>query len=85
MRRFRHDALDIFFSKTMPTWGADLSGIDFDDIYYYLRPAEKQGKSWDDVPEDTNVPSTASASPKRNAVSSQASALSTSRKSSTTA
>ena len=52
MRRFRHDALDIFFSKTMPTWGADLSGIDFDDIYYYLRPAEKQGKSWDDVPED---------------------------------
>ena len=52
MRRFRHDALDIFFSKSMPTWGADLSGIDFDDIYYYLRPAEKQGKSWDDVPED---------------------------------
>ncbi|MCZ0939830.1 MAG: Fe-S cluster assembly protein SufB [Caldilineaceae bacterium] len=52
MRRFRHDALDIFFSKTMPTWGADLSGIDFDNIYYYLRPAEKQGKSWDDVPED---------------------------------
>ena len=52
MRQFRHDALDIFFSKTMPTWGADLTGIDFDDIYYYLRPAEKQGKSWDDVPED---------------------------------
>ena len=36
----------------MPTWGADLSSIDFDDIYYYLRPAEKQGKSWEDVPED---------------------------------
>lgn len=52
MRQFRHDALDIFFSKPMPTWGADLSSIDFDDIYYYLRPAEKQGKSWDDVPED---------------------------------
>ncbi len=52
MRQFRHDALDIFFSKTMPTWGADLSGIDFDNIFYYLRPAEKQGKSWDDVPED---------------------------------
>ena len=52
MRQFRHDALDIFFSKPMPTWGADLSGIDFDDIFYYLRPAEKQGKSWDDVPED---------------------------------
>ncbi len=52
MRRFRHDALEIFFAKPMPTWGADLSTIDFDDIYYYLRPAEKQGKSWDDVPED---------------------------------
>ena len=52
MRRFRHDALEIFLAKAMPTWGADLSTIDFDDIYYYLRPAEKQGKSWDDVPED---------------------------------
>ncbi len=52
MRQFRHEALDIFFSKMMPTWGADLSSIDFDDIYYYLRPAEKQGKSWEDVPED---------------------------------
>ncbi len=52
MRRFRHDALEIFFAKPMPTWGADLSTIDFDDIFYYLRPAEKQGKSWEDVPED---------------------------------
>ncbi len=52
MRRFRHDALEIFRAKPMPTWGADLSTIDFDDIYYYLRPAEKQGKNWDDVPED---------------------------------
>ena len=52
MRQFRHEALEIFFSKSMPTWGADLSGIDFDNIFYYLRPAEKQGKSWDDVPED---------------------------------
>ena len=34
MRQFRHDALEIFFSKAMPTWGADLSSIDFDDIYY---------------------------------------------------
>ena len=52
MRKFRHDALDIFFSKPMPTWGADLSGIDFDNIFYYLRPSEKAEKSWDDVPED---------------------------------
>ena len=53
MRQFRHEALDIFFSKPLPTWGADLSGIDFDEITYYLRPMDKAGnKSWDDVPED---------------------------------
>ena len=52
MRTFRHEALDIFLAKSMPAWGADLSGIDFDDIYYYLRPTENQGRSWDDVPED---------------------------------
>ena len=52
MRTFRHEALDIFLAKSMPQWGADLSGIDFDDIYYYLRPTENQGRSWDEVPED---------------------------------
>ena len=52
MRNFRHEALDIFFAKSMPEWGADLSGIVFDDIYYYLKPTENQGKSWDDVPEN---------------------------------
>ncbi len=52
MRSFRHEALDIFLAKSMPQWGADLSGIDFDDIYYYLRPTENQGRNWDDVPED---------------------------------
>jgi len=50
MREFRHRSLDIFQSKPMPTWGADLSDIDFDDIYYYIKPTEKQGKSWDDIP-----------------------------------
>ena len=54
MRKFRHEALDIFFAKPMPTWGADLSGIDFDEITYFLRPMAggTAGKSWDDVPED---------------------------------
>jgi Fe-S cluster assembly protein SufB len=51
MRKFRHKALDIFWRKPMPSWGADLSGIDFDDIYYYIRPMD-QVKSWDDMPED---------------------------------
>ena len=35
-----------------PTWGGDLSGMDYDDIYYYIRPMENQGRSWDDVPDD---------------------------------
>lgn len=51
MRKFRHEALDIFFSKPEVTWGADLSGIDYDDIYYYLKPSAGAEKSWDDVPE----------------------------------
>src|SRR5208282_6608249 len=34
-------AYKIFTSKPMPNWGADLSGIDFDDIYYYIRPTDK--------------------------------------------
>jgi Fe-S cluster assembly protein SufB len=52
MRQFRHAALDMFFAKPMPTWGADLSGIDFDEIFYYLKPSGGSEKSWDDVPED---------------------------------
>jgi Fe-S cluster assembly protein SufB len=51
MRDFRLKALDHFEKRPMPNWGADLSGIDFDDIFYYIRPAEKQGKTWDEVPE----------------------------------
>ena len=51
MRQFRHEALDIFFSKPMPNWGADLSGIDFEDIFYYLKPSSGAEKNWDDVPE----------------------------------
>ncbi|MBS1262837.1 MAG: hypothetical protein MAG453_02206 [Calditrichaeota bacterium] len=53
MRAFRHKALDVFYAKKMPAWGDTklLSEIDFDDIYYYIKPTEKQEKSWDDVPE----------------------------------
>jgi Fe-S cluster assembly protein SufB len=52
MTTFRLKALDIFLKKPMPTWGADLSGINFDDIYYYIKPSEKSAKSWDDVAPD---------------------------------
>src|ERR671919_1854888 len=50
MRDFRLKALEHFQKRPMPNRGADLSGIDFDDIFYYIRPAEKQGKTWDEVP-----------------------------------
>ena len=36
----------------MPSWGADLSGIDFENIYYYIKPTEKQADSWEDLPAD---------------------------------
>jgi Fe-S cluster assembly protein SufB len=54
MRKFRHEALDVFFAKPMPTWGdTELLGqIDFDDIYYYVRPMQEQGKTWDEVPDN---------------------------------
>ena len=48
----RLKALEIFEKKPMPTWGADLSGIDFDNIKYYVRSTEKQATSWEDLPED---------------------------------
>lgn len=53
MRDFRHKALDIFYAKPMPKWGNTelLNSINFADIYYYIKPIEVQGKSWDDVPE----------------------------------
>src|SRR6188474_157333 len=51
MREFRLKALEIFFAKKMPKWGGDIS-LDFQDIYYYLKPADHQGKTWDDVPEE---------------------------------
>jgi Fe-S cluster assembly protein SufB len=52
MRDFRLNALDLFFQKPLPTWGGDLSQLDFQDIYYYVRASDKQEKSWDDLPED---------------------------------
>jgi len=51
MREFRLHALDVFHSKPMPTWGGNID-IDFQDIYYYIKPSDHQGRSWDDVPDD---------------------------------
>ncbi len=48
----RLKALDIFNAKPMPPWGANLSGIDFGQMTYYLKPSEKSSRTWDDVPAD---------------------------------
>ena len=51
MLDYRLKALEHFEKRPMPNWGADLSDMDFSDIYYYIRPTEKQGRTWDEVPE----------------------------------
>jgi Fe-S cluster assembly protein SufB len=53
MLDFRLKALDIFNKKPMPTWGNTkmLEDIDFENIYYYIKPSEKSEKNWEDVPE----------------------------------
>ncbi|MCW2973238.1 MAG: sufB [Thermoleophilia bacterium] len=48
----RLKAYQYFLDRPMPTWGADLSGIDFDDIYYYIKPTEGQADKWEDLPAD---------------------------------
>lgn len=51
MLEFRLKALEHFLARPMPTWGGDLSHLNFDEIYFYAKPAEKEGRSWDEVPE----------------------------------
>ncbi len=52
MLRFRLKALKTFLSKPMPTWGGDLRGLEevLDEIYYYVRPQDRMGHSWEEVP-----------------------------------
>jgi len=52
MRQFRLRSLEEFRKKPMPNWGADLSDLDFDEIYYYAKPTEQQSRSWDDLPDE---------------------------------
>jgi Fe-S cluster assembly protein SufB len=51
MLDFRLRALEHALNRPTPTWGADISGLNLDDIYYYVKPSEGEGKSWDDVPD----------------------------------
>ncbi|GAB7047183.1 Fe-S cluster assembly protein SufB [Catenuloplanes indicus] len=52
MLDLRLKGLRLFGRKPMPNWGADLTGIDFDNIKYFVRSTEKQAASWEDLPED---------------------------------
>src|SRR4029453_18491702 len=49
MRKFRLKSLECFMARPLPTWGGDVTGIDFDNIFYYIRPTEKQAKSGEDL------------------------------------
>jgi len=52
MLEYRLNALKIFEKKNMPSWGGDLSGINFEKIHYYLQPQDKPKTNWKDVPRE---------------------------------
>lgn len=52
MRDFRLKAFSIFLKKPMPGWGGYLGDLDFNEIYYYIRPSDRTEKNWDEVPEE---------------------------------
>src|SRR3989337_809559 len=52
MRKFRHKSLDYFNARPLPTWGGNVAEIDFDNIFYYIKPTEKQADRWEDLPAD---------------------------------
>jgi len=51
MLNYRLKAYEHFIKRTEPTWGPDLSDLDLEDIYYYVKPTEKEESSWDDIPD----------------------------------
>ncbi|MBP7687971.1 MAG: Fe-S cluster assembly protein SufB, partial [Thermoflexales bacterium] len=51
MRKMRLKAYEHAIKRPTPTWGGDLSGLNLDDMYYYVRPSEKTQGNWDDVPD----------------------------------
>jgi Fe-S cluster assembly protein SufB len=50
MRAFRLHAYEHYTKRPMPKWGADLGTIDFDNIFYYIKPTEKRADSWEELP-----------------------------------
>ena len=55
MRKIRLKSLRYFEMRPMPWWGADLSDIDFQNIYYFIRSTEKQAQNWEDLPDRKSV------------------------------
>ena len=51
MLEYRLKSLKCFLEKPMPTWGVDLSHMDFDEYIYYNRPSEEKTDKWEEVPE----------------------------------
>jgi Fe-S cluster assembly protein SufB len=52
MRDFRLRSLRTFEKKPLPQWGGNLNDIDFQNMFYYIKPMEGQGRTWNDVPDD---------------------------------
>jgi Fe-S cluster assembly protein SufB len=52
MRKFRLQSLDYFRARPLPTWGGNVAEIDFENIFYYIKPTEKQASNWEDLPSD---------------------------------
>lgn len=50
MLDYRLKALDHFEKRPIPTWGGDLSGLNLDEIFYYVKPSQQESKNWDEVP-----------------------------------
>jgi Fe-S cluster assembly protein SufB len=52
MRKFRLKSLEYFRARPLPQWGGNLNEIDFENIFYYIKPTEQQASSWEDLPPD---------------------------------
>ncbi len=51
MLEFRLKALKHFQERPLPTWGADLSDLNLDEIFFYVKPTDQEGRTWDEIPE----------------------------------
>ncbi len=52
MRKSRHKSLEYFNARPLPTWGGNVAEIDFENIFYYIKPTENQADAWEDLPAD---------------------------------